>query len=455
MQGKARATLQRSKLSGHFSNTNSAAGVAGNSRLADDSSNQNQPVPETRSSQSESASFRTVLGSAFGSAAPSAAKAFSWVSGFFVCGTLLGLLGVLPVVWRYYIDLDSRLIGLHLLAFYVGMLGSHIGTRRRMQGNTGRVLTAAAAIWAGLALTGLGFALPPAPAAWRMAGLFMLGAAIGTLTSGLFQMVRPFQHSRPAAALVLNGAFIGMGATFVTLLVGKTYSHFTAQTQMFILAAIPLIFVAIWWWRRPPVEAFDFVPTRARMGDLGSVAAVLFSLLLFFQFGTEWSLAAWLPLFVIRRLGCDPETAILLLSLYFVARIAGNFAVRYLLKRAGHTKILMVSTFTAMLGYFSLTLTKSVSGAAAALIVIGAGFAPIYPLVAEKVGHRFSLHPSFYETIVLASIGGAIFAPWALGYIDYYLGLSLVMIIPAFGTLAVFILVLLIMLESKLMAEEK
>lgn len=442
-------------MSGHFSKPNSLTSGAGFSRLADDSSSQNRKPPEPHGSQSDPSGIRTALASAFGSYTPTAAKAYSWISGFFLCGTLLGLLGVLPVCWRYYIDLDSRLVGLHFLMFYVGMLGGHTGTRRRMQGNAGRVLTAAAAVLAFLALTGLGFALPPAPAAWRMAGLLVLGAAAGILASGVFQMVRQFQHSRPAAALVLNGAFFGMGATFVTLLVGKTYSHVTVQTQMFILAAIPLLFVIIWWWRRPPIEAFDFAPSRARIADLGSVAAVLFSLLLFFQFGTEWSLAAWLPLLLIRRLGCEPETAILLLSVYFVARIAGNFVMRYLLKRASHTKILIVSTFTAMLGYFSLTLTKSVPGAVAALIVIGAGFSPIYPLVAEKVGHRFSFHPSFYETIFLASIGGAVLAPWALGYVDYYLGLNLVMLIPAFGTLDVFILVLLIMLESKLMAEEK
>jgi fucose permease len=447
-------------LSGHLSKSKPESaqskpiGTAGISRLADETSSQNHPAPELPSSQSSSTSFRTVLGGAFGPSSPAAAKAFSWFSGFFLCGALLGLLGVLPVIWRYYIDLDSRLIGFHFLMFYVGMLGGQVGTRRRMQGHRGRVLTATAAVWAGFTLIGLGFALPPAAAAWRMAGLLVLGAATGTIASGLFQLVRPFQHSRPAAALVLNGAFFGMGATFVTLLVGKTYTHVTAETQLFILAAIPLVFVVIWWWRRPPVGAFDFVPSRARLSDLGSVAAVLFSLLLFFQFGTEWSLTAWLPLFLMRRLGCDPGSAILLLSLYFVARIAGNFVMRYLLKRVNHTRLLIVSTFVAMLGYFSLTLTNSLSGAGAALIVIGAGFAPIYPLVAEKVGHRFSLHPSFYETIFMASIGGAILAPWALGYVDFYLGLNLVMLIPAFGTLAVLVLVLLIMLESKLMAEE-
>ena len=39
--------------------------------------------------------------------------------------------------------------------------------------------------------------------------------------------------------------------------------------------------------------------------------AVLFALLLFFQFGNEWSIAGWLPLFLIRRVGLSPKAALL------------------------------------------------------------------------------------------------------------------------------------------------
>lgn len=135
--------------------------------------------------------------------------------------------------------------------------------------------------------------------------------------------------------------------------------------------------------------------------------------------------------------------------------MVGRLAAQAILGRVSHTKLLIGGTLTAMLGYFSLTMTNSLLGAGAAAVIIGCGFSTIYPLVAEKAGRRFVSYPGFYDTFFVASTAGAIFAPWLLGYLDHYLGLALAMLIPAFGTVAVFILVLLIMLEAKLMSAPK
>ena len=62
-------------------------------------------------------------------------------------------------------------------------------------------------------------------------------------------------------------------------------------------------------------------PGAARFQNPG---AVLFSLLLFFQFGNEWSIAGWLPLFLIRRLGISPADSLLLLALYWAALLVGR-----------------------------------------------------------------------------------------------------------------------------------
>jgi uncharacterized membrane protein len=49
------------------------------------------------------------------------------------------------------------------------------------------------------------------------------------------------------------------------------------------------------------------------------------------------------------------------------------------------------------------------------------------------------------------ALTGGMLMPWLLGFVGYYLGMSYVMIVPALGSVAVFILMLLILLESKLM----
>jgi len=378
-----------------------------------------------------------------------------WALGFFLCGSLFGMIGALMVAWRYYMGQDSRLIGLHFLALDASMLVAHLIARRYVNAGSVRWAMITGSLLSAAGLVALSFVLPPAPVGFRLAGLAVVGMGVGVIFSGLFYLVRPFQQSNAAATVSFNGALFGLGALFVTLLIGGTYYLYTVQLEMLLLATIPLIFLAVWWRQRRPV--LDIVESGetpvVRIRYLGSIAATLFSLLLFFQFGNEWSIATWLPLFLVRRLGSDPESAVFVLALYFFALIAGRFGAQPLLRRVDHAKLMMVSTVTAIVGYFGLTMTSSLIGASAAVVLIGAGFASIYPLVAEKLGRRFGAHPGFYDSIFLAALSGSILQPASLGYVDYYLGLSYVMLLPAFGTLAVFVLLLLIMLEAKLMAE--
>jgi fucose permease len=178
---------------------------------------------------------------------------------------------------------------------------------------------------------------------------------------------------------------------------------------------------------------------------------VLFSLLLFFQFGNEWAIAGWLPLFLIHRLGANPVWAIFALALYFLALLGGRLAVQPFLRRLNHRKLLLASVFAAMAGYLLLSLTPGMVAAWVAVAIIGAGFAPIYPIVVETLDDRFSYHPGFYNGLFSIAATGAMFAPWLLGYVDNYLGMRYVMLLPAFGSMVVLILALLIKLEARLM----
>jgi len=162
-----------------------------------------------------------------------------------------------------------------------------------------------------------------------------------------------------------------------------------------------------------------------------------------------------LPLFLIHRLGTNPVWAIFALAGYFLALMIGRLAVQPVLASVNHKKLLLASIVLAMLGYLLLSFTTSLAGAWVAVLVIGAGFGPIYPLVAESLDDRFSYHPGFYNGIFSVAITGAMCAPWLLGYVDSALGIRYVMLLPAFGSVAVFALALLIMLESKLMTDDK
>lgn len=376
-----------------------------------------------------------------------------WLAGFLLIGMLLGLTGSLLIAWHYHIDVDPRITGLHFLGLNAGYVIAAAGAERQVRRAGVRLLAATSCALALMSLVTLSFLVPPVPAAWRMVALAFVGASAGGLMTALLHALAPEFERAPAATANLAGVLFGCGCLLSTLMVAVTYLAGSVQIQTGLLAIVPLLFGTVYLAGkdRAVIRPFTQIDT---LRDLRSVAAVLFSLLLFFQFGNEWAIAGWLPLYLIHRLGSNPVWAIFALAGYFLALMIGRIAVRALLPRVNHAKLLMASIVTAMIGYLLLSLTTAMTGAWIAVIVIGAGFAPIYPLTAETLDERFSYHPGFYHGIFSIAITGAMCMPWVLGYVDASLGVQYVMLIPALGSVVVLALALLIMLEARVMGSK-
>jgi MFS transporter, FHS family, glucose/mannose:H+ symporter len=381
----------------------------------------------------------------------------AWMYGFLLLGVLVGLLGSLLIAWQYHMGTDGRLIGLHFLAVNAGYVVAVAAAQRLLLKTSIRTIALIACATGFGGLIGLSFLAPPSDALWRLLGLGIIGCAGGALATALFYALEPQFSEAPAAAVNLAGVLFGCGCLVSTLLVGMTYFAGSVRVETALLAVIPLIYFVVYAANKLPAALLS-VPHRERerrirkaLQGLRSIAAVLFSLLLFFQFGNEWAIAGWLPLFLIHSLGANPMWAILALAVYFLALLLGRLAARSLLPRVSHRKLLLGSIVTSVAGYLLLSFATVMAEAWIAVTIIGAGFAPIYPLIAERLDDRFSYHPGFYNGVFSIAITGAMFAPWLLGYVDSYLGTRYVMLLPAFGSVAVLILALMIMLEARLM----
>jgi hypothetical protein len=103
-----------------------------------------------------------------------------------------------------------------------------------------------------------------------------------------------------------------------------------------------------------------------------------------------------------------------------------------------------------LFGCLVLFFTNNGFGAAMSVLFIGAGYASIYPLVAEAIGRRFPYyHPGFFNGIFSLAMVGGLLAPATLGYAASAFGVGVVIGIPLLGTCMVVALLLLIWLESK------
>lgn len=384
-------------------------------------------------------------------ASPGARKA---LGGFFVSGMLLAFLGAILPAWGHHLQSDYGMVGLYFVALIAGLASAvRIAPLLLVRWGIGQTLAISCGA-ASVALLLLAFFSPPFVAWWRLPGVFLLGCAAGVLHFAIFQAISPVYRHDPAATVNLGGALFGLGCFSVALIISQLFYSYTAGAIQIWLALIPG-FCALGYARSRfgSCSHTQVHVHHSLWAELKSPAAVLLSLVLFFQFGNEWAIAGWLPLFLSQRLGLSPSSSILILALYWLALLVGRIVAQWILPRMRHSRLLAASVLTALFACVILIATDNPFGAVTGVLLLGGAFAPIYPLVVEKIGSRFpNYHPGVYNGIFSFAIVGGLLAPCALGYFAGEFGVKAVMGLPLAGSLIVFVLLLLTWLEARLYA---
>jgi len=374
------------------------------------------------------------------------------LAGFFVSGLLATFLGAILPVWRHHLGTDFLTVGNYFLSFSLGVAIATDAARRLLRNRGLSFVLALACALACVALLSLALVSPPASAWWRMPGLLVLGGAAGLLNTGLCRAAFPMYRHDSAAALNLAGLAFGIGCVAVALVVAGSFYIYTVPSILILLAAVPGLLAGVFAttrWRTLPVEA---EPTlKQALGDFKNFGAVLLALTLLFQFGNEFATAGWLPIYLTHRIGMSPHASLLCLALYWLSLLAGRGLATFLLPLVRHRWLLLGSAFASIFGCIILLFTNNRFGAVSGVLFVGAGFAPVYPLIAHKIGHRYHYYrPGFFNGIFSFALTGGMLAPWSLGILAERWDIGVVMGLPIVGTGIVVLLVLLIWLEARL-----
>jgi len=370
---------------------------------------------------------------------------------------LLAFLGAVLPSWGHHLTSNYQVIGAYFLALAIGIVSSaRFGQWLLPRRGVRVLLIAGNAIGAG-ALLYLAAVSPPAPAWTRMIGLFFLGTCAGLVHTAILLAISPMYRHDPAATVNIAGTLFGLGCLTVALLMSGSYYVYTVPSMLILLAVFPGFFAAICVKARFAAPAPGGQrPVRMVLDDLRSPSALFFAALLFFQFGNEWSIAGWLSLFLVQRLGISPEKALLLLAVYWLALLVGRIVAQSLLPRISHSRFLIGSVIAAMFGCLILSQTDNKFGAMTGILFIGGGFAPIYPLVVEKIGDRFpDYHPGLYNGIFSFAFAGGLLAPCSLGWAAHFWDVRAVMVLPLFGTVMVLLLLIAIWVEGRFPVHSK
>ncbi len=382
---------------------------------------------------------------------PSAADGKA-LAGFMLSGFLLALLGAILPAWGYHRDPpDFVAVGNYFLSLAVGIVVAAALARPIIVRRGLRFLLVFSCALSCADLAYLAAVSRLLSSWWRVGGLLTLGIGAGLLNMALFYAISRSYQTDAARTVNLGGIWYGLGCLSATLLVGGTFYAYSVPTILMFMAVVPGLFAGLYYkssYEAPPVGT---QPTlRQAFRDFRGIGAILFALLLFFQFGNEWSIAGWLPLFLIRRVGLSPKAALFDLALYWAFLMGGRLGAVAILPRVSHARLLLTSVSAALFGCLVLYFTDNGFGAATGAMFVGGGYASIFPLVAEAIGHRFPYyHPGFFNGIFSVALVGGLLAPATLGYAASALGVGVVVGIPLMGTCLVMILIPLIWLEAK------
>lgn len=381
---------------------------------------------------------------------PSTAGTARGLSGFLLTGLAFALPGAILPAWGFHYSANYLEIASFFLAMNGGILLARRFGRRWVRMTPPRTSMTLAAGLMAAALVVLAFAAPPNPAWMRLAGLGVYGLGAGLLYAAAFFLIGPAFDRNPETTTNATATLFCLGSVVASLAVAGSIEGYQLWLPVAIFAALAAGFAI--WYSRPGLPERLALPEE-QPGERGfpSVAAILMALVLFFQFGTEWSIAAWLPLLLIQRLGMSPQGALLMLTLYWLALMAGRLAAQPLLRRVRHSRVLAVSAASAMFACLLLGVTGSRGGATVAVILAGGGFSVIYPLLLEMTGRRFAYnHPVHFHGVFTLALSGGLLAPGAFGLLAHAGGLGLAMLVPFFGSCMVFLLLILIRIESRI-----
>lgn len=333
-----------------------------------------------------------------------------------------------------YTEGSYHLSGMALSVVFVGLVAD------RIIGRTGR----RASIWlgatvfaAGLALVMAGRILPV-----TVGGALLIGAG-GALMQTPAQAGLADRHG-PQRAQAISEANVGASllATLAPFLIGFFQrSGFLGWRGALLSAALAIGVVALVFRRTPiPEPAARRGPDAAPARGL-PLLVWLYCILLAITSAIEWSTAFWGADFLEKIVGLERVDAATVMSLFFVAMVAGRFVGSRLTRRMSSTAMLTGALMLSTVGFALLWLGRVTPVNLIGLFGVGLGIANIFPQglsialgIAPELANKASARVAF-------TVGLAIFiAPQTLGRVADSLGLW-----QAFGLVGVTLLASLVL----------
>ncbi len=243
------------------------------------------------------------------------------------------------------------------------------------------------------------------------ASFFLIGCGGGILNGGTNALVADISTEAKGARLSLLGVFFGIGALGMPALTGLLLGSVSLNSIIAGIGAVVFL-VAVIFALIPfpaPKQPLGF-PLRQGAALLREGALLLLALVLFFESGVESMVNNWTAMYLQRSVAATSEAALLALTILAASLTVARLLLGGLLKRFAPNRVVYACLACALAGGILLLAATEIGMARAGMVLLGIGFAPVFPVVLGYVGERYSAltGTAFSIALVIALTGNMI-----------------------------------------------
>lgn len=272
-----------------------------------------------------------------------------------------------------------------------------------------------------------------------------LNGAANALTSDLYPEKRSW-------ALNVLGIFFGFGALAIPFLIGILLGSVGLSFILVLagcFALVPLLLFS--FFRFPPAKHGQGFPLGQAAKIIRHPHLWLCGFLLFFQSGNEFTVGGWVSTYLNEHFGMAPTAASLVLAGYWAAIMAGRLASSRIVQIVRNDRLVLMSAILSLAAALLLVSSPSGSLASVGAVLLGLGFAAIFPTTLAVVGESF---PSFsgtaFSVIFMIALAGGMTSPWLAGQIAHAYGIKQGMYLPVANCSMIIILQVLFMKTKRI-----
>ncbi|MBO5836755.1 MAG: MFS transporter [Oscillospiraceae bacterium] len=295
------------------------------------------------------------------------------------------------------------------------------------------------------------FGFSRATAFWMLVVLAVpYGLGAGSVDAALNNYVATHYSAKHMSWL---HCFWGVGAIISPFVMGYALTHSHWNNGYLTISAVQgfiglVLLLSLPLWKVNKEKAVSTQPEKS-IGLVGAlkIKGVPFLLLGFFCYcAAEFAALEWASTYLVQARKLPEEMAATFGSLFFIGMTVGRFFGGFIMDRFGDRKMIRMGAAISILGMFLLWLPVQTNVfSLMAFVIIGLGFAPIYPCIIHSTPSNFGAENSgaIIGIQMASAYAGATFMPPIYGLLGKAIGFE---IMPFY--LLIFIGLMLFMVEK-------